>query len=129
MSDANVVVLSGNLTRRPELRFTPSGAAVSDFGLASNRKYGKGDDQKEEVCFVDVTVFGSTAEAVASHLDKGRKVVVEGRLQFRTWETELGQKRSKLEVVAERVNFMPQGNQNGNGDGNAAGAPKKAVKK
>ena len=129
MSDANVVVLSGNLTRRPELRFTPSGAAVSDFGLASNRKYGKGDDQKEEVCFVDVTVFGSTAEAVATHLDKGRKVVVEGRLQFRTWETELGQKRSKLEVVAERVNFMPQANQNGNGDGNAAGAPKKAVKK
>ena len=129
MSDANVVVLSGNLTRRPELRYTPSGAAVSDFGLASNRKYGKGDDQKEEVCFVDVTVFGSTAEAVATHLAKGRKVVVEGRLQFRTWETEIGQKRSKLEVVAERVNFMPQGNQNGNGDGKAAGAPKQASKK
>ena len=68
----------------------------------------------------------STAEAVATHLAKGRKVVVEGRLQFRTWETEMGQKRSKLEVVAERVNFMPQGNQNGNGDVKAAGAPKQA---
>ena len=100
---------------------------MSDFGLASNRKYGKGDDQRDEVCFVDVTVFGSTAEAVATHLSKGRKVVVEGRLQFRAWESEMGQRRSKLEVVAERVNFMPQGNRNG--DGNAAGAPKKAVKK
>lgn len=125
MSDTNVVVLSGNLTRQPELRYTPSGAAVSDFGLASNRKYGKGDDQRDEVCFVDVTVFGSTAEAVATHLSKGRKVVVEGRLQFRAWESEMGQRRSKLEVVAERVNFMPQGNRNG--DGNAAGAPEPAT--
>ena len=125
MSDTNVVVLSGNLTRQPELRYTPSGAAVSDFGLASNRKYGKGDDQRDEVCFVDVTVFGSTAEAVATHLTKGRKVVVEGRLQFRAWESEMGQRRSKLEVVAERVNFMPQGNRNG--DGHAAGAPEAAA--
>ena len=78
------------------------------------------------MCFVDVTVFGSTAEAVATHLSKGRKVMVEGRLQFRAWESEMGQKRSKLEVVAERVNFMPQANQNGNGDVKAAGAPKKA---
>ena len=116
MSDTNTVILTGNLTRQPEIRYTPKGAAITDFGLASNRRYRVGDDLKEEVCFVDVTVFGSTAEAVVKHLDKGRKVLVEGRLQFRSWETEVGQKRSKLEVVAERVNFLPQGNKNGTGD-------------
>ena len=127
MSDSNIVLLTGNLTRNPELRYTPKGAAISDFGLASNRKYGKGDDVKEEVTFVDVTVFGATAEAVAKHLDKGRKVLVEGRLRFHTWETELGQKRSKVDVVAERVNFLPQGNKNGTGEGNDAGDREEAV--
>ena len=127
MSDANIVLMAGNLTRKPELRYTPKGMAIADFGLASNRRYGKGDDQKEEVCFIDVTVFGSTAEAVVKHLDKGRKVLVEGRLQFRSWETEVGQRRSKLEVVAERVNFLPQGNKNGTGEGNDAGDREEAV--
>ena len=119
MSDTNTVIMTGNLTRKPELRYTPKGTGIADFGLASNRRYKQGDDLKEEVCFVDVTVFGSTAVAVASHLDKGRKVLVEGRLQFRSWETEAGQKRSKLEVVAERVNFL--GSRNGSGEGNDAG--------
>ena len=127
MSDSNIVLLTGNLTRNPELRYTPKGAAISDFGLASNRRYGKGDDVKDEVTFVDVTVFGSTAEAVAKHLQKGRKVLVEGRLRFYTWETELGQKRSKVDVVAERVNFLPQGNKNGTGEGNDAGDREEAV--
>ena len=127
MSDTNSVILTGNLTRRPELRYTPKGTGIADFGLASNRRYKVGDDMKEEVCFVDVTVFGSTAVAVASHLDKGRKVLVEGRLQFRSWETETGQKRSKLEIVAERVNFLPQGNKNGASEGNNAGAVEEAV--
>lgn len=125
MSDTNTVILTGNLTRKPELRYTPKGTGIADFGLASNRRYRQGDDLKEEVCFVDVTVFGSTAVAVASHLDKGRKVLVEGRLQFRTWETETGQKRSKLEIVAERVNFL--GSKNGNGEGNDAGGPDETV--
>ena len=127
MSDTNVVLMTGNLTRTPELRYSPKGAAIADFGLASNRRYGKGDDQKEEVCFVDVTVFGSTAEAVAKHLQKGRKVLVEGRLRFHAWETELGQKRSKVDLIAERVNFLPQGNKNGNGDGNAAADLEEAI--
>lgn len=128
MSDPNIVVMGGNLTRKPEIRYTPKGAAITDFGLASNRRYGKGDDMKEDVCFVDVTVFGSTAEAVVKHLDKGRKVLVEGRLQFRTWETEAGQRRSKLEVVAERVNFLPHGNKNGNGAGDFDGTiPEEAL--
>ena len=127
MSDVNTVVLMGNLTRKPELRYTPKGTGIADFGLASNRRYRQGDDVKEEVCFVDVTVFGSTADAVVKHLDKGRKVLVEGRLQYRSWETEVGQKRSKLEVVAERVNFLPQGNKNGTGEGNDAGDREEAV--
>ena len=71
MSDTNTVVLTGNLTREPELRYTPKGVAVAKVGLASNRKYRQGDDLKDEACFIDVTVFGSTAEAVAKHLDKG----------------------------------------------------------
>ena len=125
MSDSNIVLMTGNLTRKPELRYTPKGTAIADFGLASNRRYKQGDETKDEVCFVDVTVFGSTAVAVASHLDKGRKVLVEGRLQFHTWDTELGQKRSKLEIVAERVNFLPQGNRNG--EGKDAGAPEQAA--
>ena len=125
MSDTNTVILTGNLTRKPELRYTPKGTGIADFGLASNRRYRQGDDLKDEVCFVDVTVFGSTAVAVASHLDKGRKVLVEGRLQFRSWETETGQKRSKLEIVAERVNFL--GSKNGNGEGNDAGGPDETV--
>ena len=129
MTDVNIVVMGGNLTRAPEIRYTPKGAAITDFGLASNRRYRQGDDVNEEVCFVDVTVFGSTAEAVVKHLDKGRKVLVEGRLQFRSWDTEAGQRRSKLEVVAERVNFLPQGNKNGTGEANDAGDEKRSSRK
>ena len=120
MSDTNTVIVTGNLTRDPELRYTPSGVAVANVGLASNRKYKQGDDIKDEVCFLDVTAFGSTAEAVAEHLNKGRKVLVEGRLRFRTWENEVGQKRSKLDVIANRVNFLPRAAKNGNGSDNGA---------
>ena len=120
MSDTNTVVLTGNLTRDPELRYTPKGVAVANVGLASNRKYRQGDEIKDEACFVDVTVFGSTAEAVAKYLDKGRKVLIEGRLRHHTWETEGGAKRSKLDVIAERVNFLPRASKNGNGGENGA---------
>ena len=118
MSDTNIALLTGNLTRTPELRYTPNGVAVANFGLASNRRYRQGDEMKEEVCFVDVTVFGATGEAVAKYLDKGRKVVIEGRLRFHAWETEGGAKRSKVDVVADRVNFLPRANKNGNGGAN-----------
>ena len=120
MSDTNTVIVTGNLTRDPELRYTPKGVAVANVGLASNRKYRQGDEIKDEACFIDVTVFGSTAEAVAKHLDKGRKVLVEGRLRFHSWENEVGQKRSKLDVIAERVNFLPRASKNGNGGENGA---------
>ena len=122
MSDTNTVILTGNLTREPELRYTPKGVAVANVGLASNRKYRQGDEIKDEACFVDVTAFGSTAEAVAKHLDKGRKVLVEGRLRYQTWESEGGQRRSKVDVIAERVEFLPRANRNGNGNGDFDGA-------
>ena len=121
MSDTNTVVLTGNLTRDPELRYTPKGVAVASLGLASNRKYRQGDDIKDEACFIDVTAFGSTAEAVAKYLDKGRKVLIEGRLRFNSWETEGGQRRTKLDVIAERVNFLPRPGNNGSGAESAAG--------
>jgi len=111
MASYNKVLLMGNLTRDPELRFTPSGSALAKFGLAVNRKYKAGDEWKEEVCFVDITVWGKQAENCAEYLSKGRPVFVEGRLQFSSWETDDGQKRNKLEVVAEKVQFLgrPEG--------------------
>ena len=98
----------GNLTRDPELRFTSNGSALAKFGLAVNRKYKAGEEWKEEVCFVDITVWGKQAENCAEYLSKGRPVFIEGRLQFSTWETDDGQKRNKLEVVANTVQFLGQ---------------------
>jgi len=107
MPSLNKVLLIGNLTRDPELRYIPSGAAVANFGLAMNRVYTTQDgERKEEVCFVDIDVWGKTAENCANYLAKGRLVLVEGSLQFRTWETEDGQKRSKLSVRAFNVQFL-----------------------
>jgi len=120
MSNTNTVILTGNLTRNPELRVTPNGVSVANVGLASNRKYRQGDEIKEDVCFIDVTVFGSTADAVARYLTKGRKVLVEGRLRFHSWESDGGQRRNKLDVIAERVNFLPRAGNNGNGGENGA---------
>lgn len=107
MASLNKVFLIGNLTRDPELRYIPSGTAVANFGLAINRVYTTQDgEKKEDVCFVDIVTWSKTAENCANYLTKGSPVFVEGRLQFRSWETEDGQKRSKLEVVAERVQFL-----------------------
>ena len=109
MASFNKVLLMGNLTRDPELRFTSNGSALAKFGLAVNRKYKAGEEWKEEVCFVDITVWGKQAENCAEYLSKGRPVFVEGRLQFSTWESDDGQKRNKLEVVANTVQFLGQG--------------------
>jgi len=107
MASLNKVFLMGNLTRDPELRYVPSGTAVAKFGLAVNRSYtAQGGEQKEDTCFVDIVTWGKTAENCANYLSKGKPVFVEGRLQFRSWETEDGQKRSKLDVVAQRVQFL-----------------------
>ena len=109
MANFNKVLLMGNLTRDPELRFTSNGSALAKFGLAVNRKYKAGEEWKEEVCFVDITVWGKQAENCAEYLSKGRPVFIDGRLQFSSWETDDGQKRSKLEVVANMVQFLGQG--------------------
>ena len=121
MASFNKVILLGNLTRDPEMRYTPSGSPVASFGLAVNRRYRQGDEQKEEVCFVDISTFGRQAELAGEYLSKGRMVLIEGRLQFRTWEDQNGQRRSKLDVVAERVNFMPRTGQDGGGSRQSAG--------
>ena len=105
MASFNKVMLMGNLTRDPELRFTPNGAAVANFGLATNRKYKVGDEFKEEVCYVEITVWGRQGENCAEYLSKGRPAFVEGYLKFSTWESD-GQKRNKLEVVANTVQFL-----------------------
>lgn len=101
----NKVIMLGNLTRNPELSYTASGTAVAKFGLAVNRRFKQGDDLKEEVCFIDVVMFGKTAELAAQYLSKGRAVLLEGRLQQNRWETEDGQKRSKHEMVADVMTF------------------------
>lgn len=113
----NKVILLGNLTRDPELRYSTSGVAIAKFGLASNRRFKQGDDLKEEVCFVDVTVFGKRAESLPQYIRKGSKVLIDGRLQQERWETEDGQKRSKHAVVAESVTFLDKA---GQGDGEQA---------
>ena len=107
MANLNKVFLIGNLTRDPELRYIPSGTAVANFGLATNRVYNTQDgERKEEVCFVDIVTWAKTAENCANYLSKGSPIFIEGRLQYDSWETEDGQKRSKLRVVADRVQFL-----------------------
>ena len=123
MASFNKVILLGNLTRDPEMRFTPSGSPVASFGLAVNRRYRQGEEQREEVCFVDVSTFGRQAELAGEYLSKGRMALIEGRLQYRTWEDQNGQRRNKLDVVAERVTFMPRTAQDGGGSRASSGPP------
>ena len=120
----NRVILMGNLTRDPEIRYLPSGSAVADFGMAINRKYRTKDGQEgEETCFVDVSAWGRQGEVVAQYVSKGSPLFVEGRLKLDQWEKD-GQKRSKLTVVAERVQLMssPRG-RGGEFQDNSAPAP------
>ena len=123
----NKVFIAGNLTRDPELRYTPGGLAVASFGLAVNRKYkDKGGEAKEDVCFVDINAFGRTAEVVGEYLTKGSPVFVEGRLQFSQWESKEGQKRSALRVVADNFQFLSSGNK-GSGSGSDKAKTNKAT--
>ena len=108
MAGFNKVILMGNLTRDPEIRYAPSGTPVANFGLAVNRKYRQGEEVKEEVCFVDIVVFGKQAETCGQYLSKGNGALVEGRLQMRKFETKDGQKVTKHEVVAENIRFLPK---------------------
>lgn len=106
MAEYNKVILIGNLTRDPELRYTPGGVAVCEFPIAVHHRYRVNDEFKEEVCFIDVVLFGRVGEASKQHLRKGSRVLVDGRLSQRRWETPEGRPRSKYEVVARTVQFM-----------------------
>ena len=108
MSNYNKVILLGRLTRDPELRYAASGTAVTTFGLAVTNRFKQGDEWKEEPCFVNIVVFGRSAENCSEYLGKGNLVLVDGRLNYRKWETEDGQTKSKLEVVGTSVQFMPK---------------------
>ena len=124
MASLNKVLLIGNLTRPPELRYTPSGTAVADVRLAVNRNYTtQGGEKRDEVCFLTVVVWGKQAESAAQYLDKGSPVMVEGRLQTRDWETKDGQKRNVVEVVAERLQFLGRGRGGGGGAAPADAEP------
>lgn len=132
MANFNKVMLMGNLTRDPEVRYTPSGMAVADLRLAVNRRYRTPDGQdREETCFVNVTVWARQAETCGQYLQKGRSVFVEGRLKFDEWEKD-GQKLNRLSVVAERVQFLGDGGSRGGGqavkDGQMPGEERQAVR-
>jgi single-strand DNA-binding protein len=120
MASLNKVFLMGNLTRDPELRYTPGGASVCTFGLAVNRRFKtKQGDNRDETLFVDVTAWAKQAELCSQYLSKGRPVFVEGRLRLESWTGNDGQKRSKMGVVAQNIQFL-----GGPGGGAApAGAP------
>lgn len=108
MASFNRVILMGNLVRDPDIKYNPNGTAVATFSLAMNSKYRRGDETKEKVDYVDIVVFGKTAENCGQYLKKGAGVLVEGRLNQRRWETDDGQGRSKHEVQAASVNFLPR---------------------
>ena len=132
MASINKVILMGNLTRDPEVRYTPNGKAVASFSLAINRKYKQAEEWKEEVSFLDIVVFGKPAEACGQYLNKGDSALIDGRLQQRRWDDkETGQKRSKVEVVADSVQFGPKrssGSQGGgHGEQSESSAPEAPV--
>ncbi len=122
MASYNRVVLLGNLTRDPELRYIPSGTAVSEIGLAVNeRRKNASGEWVDETTFVDITLWGRTAEVASEYLSKGSPVLIEGRLKLDTWETNDGQKRSKLKVVGDRMQMLGRAGEGG-GAGGGAGA-------
>jgi single-strand DNA-binding protein len=125
MKGFNKVILAGNLTRDPELRYTPKGMAIAKFGLAVNRSWrdGESGEIKEEVTFVDIDAFGKTAETIGQYLKKGRPILIEGRLKLDTWDDkQTQQKRSKLGVVVEAFTFLDSGSTR-EGGGDTGGSP------
>ncbi|HEU5122753.1 MAG TPA: single-stranded DNA-binding protein [Verrucomicrobiae bacterium] len=128
MASFNKVILVGNLTRDPELRYTPKGTAIAKIGVAVNRVWtNEAGEKKEEVTFVDVDVFGRTAENVGQYMRKGRPILIEGRLRLDQWDDkQTGQKKSRLGVVAETVQFL--GSASGGGEGGGASeAPRRSA--
>lgn len=134
MANLNKVMLIGNLTRDPEVRYTPKGTAVAEIGLAVNRYFtSESGEKREETTFVDVTLWGRQAEIAGEYLKKGRPVFIEGRLQLDTWDDkQTGQKRSKLKVVGDGIQLLGSphregegGNESGGSTGGSASRPAK----
>jgi len=127
MASFNRVILVGNLTRDPELRYTPTGTPVTEIGLAvNNRRKNANGEWIDETTFVDVTLWSRTAEVASEYLSKGASVLIEGRLKLDTWESE-GQKRSKLRVVGEQMQMLgARGQQGGGPGGGPGGEPRSA---
>lgn len=123
MANFNRVILAGNLTRDPQLSYTPSNTPVCEFGMAINRKWRDRDgNSKDEVCFVDMVAYGRQAEVINQYMGKGRPMLVEGRLRYRQWTNKEGQNRSKLDVFVENFSFLggaPGGGQARGGPGRA----------
>ncbi|HEB54550.1 MAG TPA: single-stranded DNA-binding protein [bacterium] len=117
MANFNKVILMGNLTRDVELRHTQGGMAIAKFGMAVNRRTtSQSGEQRESTCFVDLTAFGKTAELLNQYVRKGSPLFVDGRLEYSTWESQDGGKRSKLEVIVENFQFLG-GRESGSGGG------------
>jgi len=130
MASYNRVVLLGNLTRDPELRYTPSGTAVCEIGLAVNDRYkNAAGEWVEEATFVDVTLWARTAEVATEYLSKGSPVLIEGRLKLDSWETPEGQKRSKLRVTCERMQMLGRSGEGGGGGGGGGGGARRPARR
>lgn len=131
MASFNKVILVGNLTRDPEVKYTTGGTAVTEIGLAVNRSWfdKNANQRKEETTFVDITLWGRTAEIAGEYLSKGRSVLIEGRLQLDSWEDKTsGQKRSKLRVVGENMTMLgSRGEGGGGGGGNRGGGGQRSA--
>jgi single-strand DNA-binding protein len=131
MANYNKVILVGNLTRDPEVKYTTGGTAVTEVGLAVNRTWfdKNSNERKEDTTFVDITLWGRQAEVAGEYLSKGRSVLIEGRLQLDTWEDrETGKKRSKLKVVGENMQMLggrgEGGGRHGGGGAGGGGSPR-----
>jgi len=128
MANVNRVTLIGNLTRDPEVKFTPKGTATATIGLAINRKYKVGEEMKEEVTFVDVELWGRQAEVVGEYCQKGRPLYVEGRLKLDQWDDKAsGAKRSKLKVVGENIQLLGGRDSGGEGSGGGSRPPARSA--
>lgn len=124
MASYNRIVLMGNLTRDPQLSYTPANTAVCKFGLATNRKFRDRDgNDREETCFVDCVLFGKGGEVFNQYMSKGRPVLVEGRLHLNQWTTPEGDKRSKHEVMVENFTFVGGRGGDGGRSPEASAAP------
>lgn len=120
MASFNRVILAGNLTRDPQLSYTPSNTPVCEFGLAVNRRWRDRDgQQREEVCFVDLTAYGRSGETINQYMRKGQPILIEGRLRFNQWTSKEGQKRNRLDVVVDNFTFL--GGPGGGGSGSGGG--------